>query len=81
MALAQLLEDAGAVLRLPQAEKQLGVAMTAARGFAVVAVLARREAKDTKAGRPYLRWHLTGTPRASSQEVWRVCALRDCIPR
>jgi hypothetical protein len=60
IALAELLESKGTTLKLEQAEKQLNVAFTAAQGFNVLAVIGRREAKDTKTGQLFLRWHLTG---------------------
>jgi hypothetical protein len=54
------LEAKGTTLKLEQAEKQLSVAFTASQGFNVIAIIGRRDAKDTKTGQLFLRWLLTG---------------------
>ena len=63
-------------IEIQHAEDKGAVSLAAARGFNMVAVIARREAKDAKNGNLYLKWHLTGVcPRCAtscSSSFWCV---------
>jgi hypothetical protein len=52
--------SAGLTVELRHAEDKQNVGLASARGFNVVAVIGRREAREAKTGSLYLRWHLTG---------------------